>query len=113
MVSQMALKCQTLQRPHTRMQNATWKGKMETKEHFKNSFPPMTETLPDLSMYFTEQQKAYALVPPNTPSFLFSFSFPSLKALMQHCCYLNPTYIFITECLHHECIKAFFFLNIF
>lgn len=80
MVSQMALKYQTLQRPHTRMQNATWKGKMEIKEHFENSFPPMTETLPDLSMYFTEQQKAYALVPPvppNTPFFfvLFFFSF--------------------------------------
>lgn len=78
------------------MQNATWKGKMEIKEHFENSFPPMTETLLDLSMYFTEQQKAYALVPPNTPFFLFSFSFPSLKALMQHSCDLNLTYIFIT-----------------
>jgi hypothetical protein len=49
---------------------------MEIKENFKNSFPPMKETLPDSSMDFTYQQKAYALVPSYIYPLFFHFFFP-------------------------------------
>jgi hypothetical protein len=56
--------------------HATLKDKMEIKENFKNSFPPMKETLPDSSMDFTYQQKAYALVPSYIYPLFFHFFFP-------------------------------------
>jgi hypothetical protein len=56
--------------------HATLKDKMEIKENFKNSFPPMKETLPETQgCNFTYQQKKHMLWSPHTPYFLFHFFF--------------------------------------